>query len=479
MNLKSISAAIILLLLSLPAAAQETFSNYVNGLPVQSPLSSDYLYLLHNGASAKVLASYFSTSASPTFTGTVTMPDGSTWTDSGLSIGGCTPAFNGICTLQPGSSASSADGGYNTFTITQDAIAAPIAYIGWLFKEGIGGSTKTGVAEVLDVAGTFNAPTSPSNTNRNYVGGVLQMTVTSGDNGTISSAKGSAFGANIVVRCNNGATYWYACEGAEIDAVAATGSSMNNRLGLSLVAWGQVNGSVNDAALQVGTASGNTASWGTALLLAKNVNGAAPLLTTGCVVCTDGISETIATGIDLSAYTISGYFLKDANFSVTGAGVVTGGSFIPTSSTAPTNGIYLEAANTPTIAANGTPFEFAQGGLYYETALTAGTYFSFQNTSTSSASTATTRLQFGNNTSVSEAAMALNGSNNANGNGVNSFTINAAAGMWLEGNGNIGLNIDTSGHLFAPSLATTPTGKQPMCIDTSTHEIYAGTGGGC
>lgn len=41
------------------------------------------------------------------------------------------------------------------------------------------------------------------------------------------------------------------------------------------------------------------------------------------------------------------------------------------------------------------------------------------------------------------------------------------------------LSLTLNSTLFAPSLGTTPGGKQPVCIDTTTHQVYAGTGGAC
>ncbi len=41
------------------------------------------------------------------------------------------------------------------------------------------------------------------------------------------------------------------------------------------------------------------------------------------------------------------------------------------------------------------------------------------------------------------------------------------------------LSLMTGTALFIPSLATTPGSKQPLCRDTSTGQIYSGSGGGC
>jgi hypothetical protein len=37
----------------------------------------------------------------------------------------------------------------------------------------------------------------------------------------------------------------------------------------------------------------------------------------------------------------------------------------------------------------------------------------------------------------------------------------------------------TAGNIFMPALPTTPGSKQPLCVDTSTHQLYAGSAGAC
>ena len=54
---------------------------------------------------------------------------------------------------------------------------------------------------------------------------------------------------------------------------------------------------------------------------------------------------------------------------------------------------------------------------------------------------------FGNATNSEEASIILNGSANTSGNGVNSFTINGNAGLWLQGGGNNGIEINPSGNV--------------------------------
>jgi hypothetical protein len=77
------------------------------------------------------------------------------------------------------------------------------------------------------------------------------------------------------------------------------------------------------------------------------------------------------------------------------------------------------------------------------------TNISVQNAS--SGASASSVVNFGNSTSAAEVSMTLIGGSNTGGNGANSFTVNALAGMWLQGNGNNGLIIDASGNSIVPS----------------------------
>ena len=138
--MKLIKWAILFLLFSVPAEAQQNFNSYVMGLPVQTPGGTDFLYLLHNGVSSRTSVANFTTnpistcgtagavayypaanntvSCLPNITGgtntltlnssmTLTLPDSSTWTNSGLSMLGTiavtpTIGWSGSATNPPG-----------------------------------------------------------------------------------------------------------------------------------------------------------------------------------------------------------------------------------------------------------------------------------------------------------------------------------------------------------------------------------------
>lgn len=208
-----------------------------------------------------------------------------------------------------------------------DASSAPGPVMdGWQFAHNFGGSSLKGGRQVLDVIGNFTAPSNAANTLPGYVGIVGELITNSGDNGTaptLVNGRGSFFAMNPVVVANSGAQNLFGIAGAEVN-IQCNGCSTAIRYGVSVVQNGSSQGSIlaNDAAFHVGNQVAGGAFH--QALNISNANGQAPLDSTGCVICTDSTANTIATGIDLSAYTISGFFLKGpSGFLVSGAGALT------------------------------------------------------------------------------------------------------------------------------------------------------------
>ena len=216
---------------------------------------------------------------------------------------------------------------------TADASSAPGPVMdGWQFAHNFGGSTMNGGRQILDVIGHFTAPSNPANPLPGYVAITGELITNSGDNGTaptLVGGRGSFFAFNPVVVANSGAQNLFGIAGEEVN-VQCNGCSTAIRFGTSVVNNGANQGSIlgNDAAFHLGSFNSGGA-WHQALNL-SSIHGGPPLDTTGCVICTDATPITIGTGIDLSAYTISGNFLKGpGGFQVTGAAALTasGGSF--------------------------------------------------------------------------------------------------------------------------------------------------------
>lgn len=249
------------------------------------------------------------------------------------------------------------------FSIPSDAFDASTpadALDGWQFNHSFGGSSLKGARQSVDVISNFTAATSASNTNRNYVPIIGQMNIFADDGGTGlgygTTAKGSFFGGNFVVR--GVGTNLSSATGVEVD-LNLTGSQVV-RSGFSAVSFPTTQGTLYDYAYGIGASSGAGAiGWKNGLYFTTDVNGGAPISTTGCMICTDGTAATVATGIDFSPYVISGYFLLGPGnmFSVDGAGTTIGlggRAVVFTSGTTTTyNNIYDSAGNLAFIAGGG------------------------------------------------------------------------------------------------------------------------------
>ena len=162
-----------------------------------------------------------------------------------------------------------------------------------------------------------------------------QVTTSAIDMGT-----GGVYGFNAQAVALSGATGIGGMAGAEFDVRIDPGATALDRFGIGIVSTGAVVGSSLDSAIQIGSAVAG-GSFVNALLLTSNVNGGGTLgalASTGCVICTDGVAQTLATVIGLPNWTISGNIFNFANFKVTGAGAITA---IGLPSSAGAGGLYV------------------------------------------------------------------------------------------------------------------------------------------
>jgi len=208
---------------------------------------------------------------------------------------------------------------YNSINILSDqANSGPVAnYVrGLNVNMHIGGPNMSGPRVGIASNLTLDAASSPTSSNRDYVASQGVCSINATDNGTaptIGSARGSCYAFNGVAQ--SGALNLFELAGGELD-VGGTGS-FAVRFGLNVVGTYTQQGTAYDAGLVVGA---STAPWKNGLLF-THLNSAAPMSTNGCAICTDGVNDTIATGLDFSSYTISGNFLAGpGGIKVTGTG---------------------------------------------------------------------------------------------------------------------------------------------------------------
>lgn len=186
-----------------------------------------------------------------------------------------------------------------------------------------GGTNSQGTKVAFGATINHNVASTPS-AGRDHIAGQFIAAASAGDGGTNTSsgAAGTNYSVGLVSQLNSGATNLFVTSAGEADCFINTGASAANRWCWSIVDGGNLQGAQSDAAVEIGSAGGP--GFKTALYLDKT-HGSNPLSTTGCVICTDGNAATITTGIDLSAYTISGNFLKGPGGFVVDGGANIGG----------------------------------------------------------------------------------------------------------------------------------------------------------
>lgn len=168
--------------------------------------------------------------------------------------------------------------------------------------------------------------------------GIVPRAIASAPN----SGSGGVFGANPQAIKLSGANDLNEIAGIEADVRIDSGAAANWRFGVAAVSTGAVQGSSLDAAYEIR----NVVSGGEFLngILLHSQSGINPIATTGAVIGSDGSSVTIANVISLPTYTVTGNIFNFANFSVTGAGLLTATREVINNQTA-TSGISVVSVN--------------------------------------------------------------------------------------------------------------------------------------
>jgi hypothetical protein len=261
-------------------------------------------------------------------------------TASGSQSGGQTTAF------------ATNDYGLNEILVTSDNVVRPTAGNGnkfgaLLIQHNYGGAAMIGGRNTLNVLSLFNVgASSASNNDHNYQAGNFAWYGNQNDGGTDTGAgaKGGGFALGGAAILDSGATNWLNVSFLEANVAVVGTATVQYKSLLQLASLPQdaVNGAVSDTMIGM---SGQTGAigWKNGILFGA-MNGQQPLATTGCIICTLG-SSTVATGLDISSYTITGNALKTPNFNVDGSGNISGSGHINQTSS---------ATGSPTITVHNT-----------------------------------------------------------------------------------------------------------------------------
>lgn len=245
--------------------------------------------------------------------------------------------------------------------ITSDNVDAGTGFIiGHQRRYIFGGSSLKG-GRIAGYDFTANtAITNASNANRNYVGhvGIAYSAFGDGGTNTGAGALGAFFGNNPISHLASGATNVLEACGSEIDVQVDTGASTKYTRGLSIVGYNQVRGASIDTALSISGGTNHT-GFKTGILFTDANRGTTenPFYASSVLMSTFwlGSTPTIATGIDLSGFTITGNAWQSTTFAITGAGAIELGHLTDTTISRVSAGkIAVEGVNVVTTSSTDT-----------------------------------------------------------------------------------------------------------------------------
>jgi hypothetical protein len=225
----------------------------------------------------------------------------------------------------------------NYLAIDDHAVNAPGDGITAAFHNGLnmsiafGGPNTIGGLNAIEVDGQLTAPTSASNTNRNYVASFGQMTALTGDGGTNSmgGAQGAVFGSNFYGHLAAGAINLLNVSASEFDVQADAGSSVAAKTGIqiSLNAADAVQGSLQDSAITLGNQNPSGPGFKNFLEVGNHYSAGKPISAGGTILKLfpgEYPSAGLLNGIDFSDWTFTGKYFNSINFQVDESGAVMG-----------------------------------------------------------------------------------------------------------------------------------------------------------
>lgn len=201
-------------------------------------------------------------------------------------------------------------------------------------RYGFGGAAMSGSRSGLEINADYSGA-SPSTSNDNYGGAYINMNArtSAGGTDTGSGALGVFYALNPVVRGLPGATNLRGLVGAEVDLQLNNGATAQSVHGFDMALFSEHQASLEDVVMNFYSAS-TAAAWTKGIQL-KSVGGP-PITATGCFLCTDGAAVTISTYAEAAAYNFTDFIFRFKNFQVTGAGIVSAGTYIASTAVAHT-----------------------------------------------------------------------------------------------------------------------------------------------
>lgn len=238
---------------------------------------------------------------------------------------------------------------YNTVGITNgpDVTAPGGGVAGWFLNMNNTNASSQGFVWGQRIDVTQSASTTQ---NGDFIA-MISRCIYTGTN----SGSGGCYGANPQgILLSGGSVPEVA--GDECDARIDSGATATWQFGCSAVKTGTQSGGTLDAAFEIAAVS---KPWINGIIL-NSGHGSAAIDTTGSIINSDGVAQTITNGINLPNWTITGNIFNFANYTVSGAGAVAakqltvGGSTVSKLAVV-TRGINFNSANTDTPITIGLP----------------------------------------------------------------------------------------------------------------------------
>jgi len=254
-----------------------------------------------------------------------------------------------------------------------------------------------------------------------------------------------------------------------VGSITGLGTGVATALGVNIGSAGAFvtfNGALGTPSSGVATNLTGTAAGLTAGTVTTNANLTGPITSSGNATA---IASQTGTGtkfvVDTSPTLVTPVLGVATATSLDGAAIggmtpstgvfttLSSGNLNVTSATIPTNGLYLSAANAPSISVNGVLTQsWGIAGSSSNISVAGNVINTYRNSN--NGATATNQFRLGNDVSGQELNITINSSGNSGGNGASSSTINAISGLWLQGNGTNAIAINTSGIVGIATRAT-------------------------
>lgn len=182
-----------------------------------------------------------------------------------------------------------------------------------------------GGRNTLEVFSFFDAPSLPTNTDRNYVGFASSFYAAATDSPDPGGNGGGGFGVNFVATVGRGVN-WYNITGGEINYGIEIGGSAVLKSGISIAPnpTDTVQATVYDCGLSISTQH-PTLGLRHGILF-SNYNGYFPCKTDGTLIGSAGPRAGVMNGIDFTSCDFAESAFKSTNFRVDGGGEATASS---------------------------------------------------------------------------------------------------------------------------------------------------------